>query len=222
VKFLIINQCPLQNHSLSLHLNASVNCTYVAVTNSLDDALNWHEREVFDVVVISSEIAIEHLRTSRLSKKIRRGLLGALKVVLVCDICPFEIARLLVLEPAIILHTHDAIDFLKRGSLISTGLKNSWISESIRTRIGKLPDDSIPLETLNEVEVTVLALILQDESTKEISHRISRSEHTVHDYRKRIKEKLAISGGKRTLQKALEPYIFHITTLASRIELSKV
>jgi DNA-binding CsgD family transcriptional regulator len=83
--------------------------------------------------------------------------------------------------------------------------------------LAKKPDGKHPLLSLSILELLICSQILLEKSTKEIANFLKVSVHTVSDYRKKIKYKLSIQGGKSAFLTYLEEYKLWIIREALRL-----
>jgi DNA-binding CsgD family transcriptional regulator len=110
----------------------------------------------------------------------------------------------------------ESLDFLDNLQKLEN-TSHQYISPSLQAYLAKKPDGKHPLLSLSILELLICSQILLEKSTKEIANFLKVSVHTVSDYRKKIKYKLSIQGGKSAFLTYLEEYKLWIIREALRL-----
>ncbi|WP_084299518.1 helix-turn-helix transcriptional regulator [Dyadobacter tibetensis] len=134
-------------------------------------------------------------------------------VALVPDLLPAELAGLIARQVTI-LHVRDATECLASALLHQHATQHQpvgltydpFLSPQILEVVGLVPPKGNALYELTHSELKVASLLLQGYNNKCIAHLLLRSQHTIENHRKHIKDKLALPGGKNALIEHLIPY----------------
>lgn len=205
MNLLIVSQDQLHADAICGYLNANGILTQVRRSSSHVEASHLIEKHKHDIIILDYNFSIPKQDTSgaRLLRMLKVE--KATCIALVSNICPMELALWLSSNVNVILHLDEAKFYFQRVH-IKEMVHRAYLSPSIRDAIGQSPGKGHALYSLSKTELHMSVLLLQGLSNEEIATKLFKSKLTIDTYRKSIKEKLSVFGGKISLLAYLAPY----------------
>lgn len=201
MKVMIINDDSLQCEAIKLIAcqNGSSQVSSVACSSEAPTISRTIQP---DIIVLGFQMEVtSHLK---LIDQLIMSCAGADLIQVLPDVGAPDLATLMTRRISAILHVADACGYLP--ACMKYKKNTIFLSPRFLQLAGVEPNKIHPICGLSQIEMRIASLVLQGYSNKCIADMVMRSQHTIEDYRKRIKEKLGIAGGKNALISYLAPF----------------
>jgi DNA-binding NarL/FixJ family response regulator len=201
MKVMIVNNDSLQCEAIRT-IACQSGCSQVNAISCGSDALAISRSIQPDIIVLGfhTEVSL-HVK---LLDELINSCAHADLIQLLPDVDSPNLATLMTRQISAILHVSDASGYLP--SCLQCQQTKVFLSPRFSQLAGAEPNCTHPIYSLSHSELRIASLVLQGYSNKCIADLMVRSQHTIEDYRKRIKEKLGITGGKNALISYLAPF----------------
>lgn len=198
---MIVNSDSLQCEAIKL-IACQNGCSQVCATSCNGDALEIGRNVQPDIIVLGFQMEVTlHVK---LIDELTNICSNADLIQVLPDVESPDLATIMTRPISAILHVSDASGYLP--TCIQYKKHEIFLSPRFLQLAGAEPNKIHPIYSLSHIELRIASLVLQGYGNKCIAEMMGRSQHTIEDYRKRIKEKLGITGGKNALITYLAPF----------------